>query len=261
MARRHPLRILLAEDNAINQKVALRILERLGYRADVAANGLEVIQAVKRQRYDVILMDVQMPEMDGLEATRQICSELPKEERPRIVGMTAHALAGDRESCQAAGMQDYISKPVRIGDVARALCDTPPQPRAVGQEARTDPGDAEEVLDGDALKRLRDQLGEDKPDMFGEVITAFLCDAPVHIEQMEAALTRGDASALGRGADTLKSTSEMVGARILSGICKEIETSVRHGNLPKASEALARTLTAFQAAQIQLERETAKARS
>ncbi len=121
MAARHPLRILLAEDNAVNQKLALRLLAQMGYRADVAANGLEAIQAVERQPYDVILMDVQMPEMDGLEATRKICARWPADSRPRIIAMTANAMQGDRELCLEAGMDDYLSKPIRVEDLVAAL--------------------------------------------------------------------------------------------------------------------------------------------
>jgi signal transduction histidine kinase/DNA-binding response OmpR family regulator len=121
LAERLPLRVLVAEDNPINQKVALRLLERLGYRADIAANGLEVLDAVARRPYDVILMDVQMPEMDGFEASRQLRARARATLRPRIVAMTAHAMEGDREACLAAGMDDYIAKPVRIEDLAAAL--------------------------------------------------------------------------------------------------------------------------------------------
>jgi CheY-like chemotaxis protein len=115
-----PLRVLLAEDNVVNQRVALRMLEKLGYRADLAANGIEVLEALVRQPYHVVLMDVHMPEMDGLEATREICRQWP-ERRPRIIAMTANAMQGDREECIAAGMDDYISKPVQRADLKAAL--------------------------------------------------------------------------------------------------------------------------------------------
>ncbi len=133
MAARHPLRILLAEDNAVNQKLALRLLSQMGYRADVAANGLEAIQALQRQPYDVILMDVQMPEMDGLEATRQICARWPRGERPRIIAMTANAMQGDREMCLEAGMDDYLAKPIRVEELIAALSQC--QPLAQGKES------------------------------------------------------------------------------------------------------------------------------
>jgi CheY-like chemotaxis protein len=120
MAKHHPLRILLAEDNAVNQKLVLRLLEQMGYRADIASNGIEAIESVERQIYDVILMDVQMPEMDGLEATRQIIAKWP-DTHPRVIGLTANAMQGDRELCIAAGMDDYISKPIRVNELVEAL--------------------------------------------------------------------------------------------------------------------------------------------
>jgi CheY-like chemotaxis protein len=121
LAQSLPLRILLAEDNVVNQKVALLMLARLGYRADIAANGVEVLQALERQQYDVVLMDIQMPEMDGLEATRHIIKNVAPEQRPYIVAMTAHALTGDEERYLAAGMNDYISKPFRPESLVNAL--------------------------------------------------------------------------------------------------------------------------------------------
>ncbi len=127
MGVNHPLHILLAEDNLINQKVALGILERLGYRADVAGNGLEVLDALSRQHYDVVLMDIQMPEMDGVQATHRICAKYLEEERPRIVAMTAHALDGDRERYIAEGMDDYVSKPVRVDELVHVLRRCPSQ--------------------------------------------------------------------------------------------------------------------------------------
>jgi CheY-like chemotaxis protein len=122
MGSRHPLRILLAEDNLVNQKVALRMLNRIGYDADVVYNGVESLEAVCRQEYDVILMDVQMPEMDGLEATRRIRAGACGENgRPYIIAMTAAAMQVDKEKCLEAGMNDFVSKPARVEDLIEAL--------------------------------------------------------------------------------------------------------------------------------------------
>ena len=121
LGKRHPLRILLAEDNVVNQKVALNVLERVGYQVDIAANGQEVLSALERQLYDVVLMDVQMPYMDGLETTQQIRARWPEERQPRIIAMTADALLQVRQECFAAGMDDYISKPVRVQQLTNVL--------------------------------------------------------------------------------------------------------------------------------------------
>jgi len=115
------IKVLLAEDNVVNQRVALRLLERLGYRVDVAGNGVEVLQALERQSYDVVLMDVQMPEMDGLEASREICKTLAPGKKPWIIAMTANAMEGDREACLAAGMNDYLCKPVQMTTLRKVL--------------------------------------------------------------------------------------------------------------------------------------------
>src|SRR5205814_4841143 len=134
LGQRLPLRILLVEDNTVNQKLALRLLERMGYRADVAGNGLEALEALQRQNYDVILMDVQMPEMDGLEASRAIHESWPAEQRPRIVAMTANAMQGDRAECLAAGMDDYLTKPIQVKALQEAL-----EAAGLGVKRRTAP--------------------------------------------------------------------------------------------------------------------------
>jgi CheY-like chemotaxis protein len=126
IGRNHPLRILLAEDNEVNQKVALRFLEKIGYRADVVFNGLEVLEALKRQLYDVILMDVQMPEMDGEQTTHEIRTRWRIIQQPRIIAMTANAMQGDREHYLSIGMDDYLAKPVRIKELVRALIESQP---------------------------------------------------------------------------------------------------------------------------------------
>ncbi len=121
LGERHPLRILLAEDNPINQKVAIHILKRLGYNIDIANNGIEALESLERQDYDVILMDIQMPEMDGDEATHKIRTDIPKEKQPYIIAMTAHALEGDREKYLSLGMNNYVGKPVKIDELVKAL--------------------------------------------------------------------------------------------------------------------------------------------
>ncbi|MBW7881452.1 MAG: response regulator [Caldilineaceae bacterium] len=121
VADKIPLRILLAEDNVVNQKVALRILERFGYDADVVANGDEAVEALKRQHYDLVLMDVHMPELDGIEATRIIRGHLPANSQPLIFAMTAAALTDDRQACLDAGMDGYITKPVKVEQLAEVL--------------------------------------------------------------------------------------------------------------------------------------------
>ena len=121
LAERLPLKVLLVEDNPVNRKVALRLLERLGYKAETVPNGTEALRAVVEGGYQLVFMDVQMPEMDGLEATRRIRATLPQERQPVIVALTANAIAGDAERCLAAGMNDYVSKPVTPEDIYNAI--------------------------------------------------------------------------------------------------------------------------------------------
>jgi CheY-like chemotaxis protein len=147
---RRALRVLLAEDDAVNRKVAVRMLEHLGYRADVACDGAEAIEALRRELYDAVLMDVHMPEMDGLEAARRISAEWGRDRRPRIVAMTADAAQGDRERCLAAGMDDYISKPVRLAELAAALAGIE-SARESGRTPAGEPG--EEAVDRAAPNR------------------------------------------------------------------------------------------------------------
>ena len=121
LAETLPLDILLAEDNPVNQKVVLRYLELMGYRADAVSNGLEAVHALRERNYHLVFMDMQMPEMDGLQATRQIRSIISPERQPYIVALTANAMQGDRERCLDAGMNDYLSKPVKIDDIQSVI--------------------------------------------------------------------------------------------------------------------------------------------
>jgi len=121
IAEEIPLNVLVAEDNAVNQKVALRFLEKMGYQADAVGNGLEALNALKTHNYDLVFMDLQMPEMDGLEASRRIRRDLPPDRQPKIIALTANAMQGDREICLDAGMDDYISKPVKMHEIVAAI--------------------------------------------------------------------------------------------------------------------------------------------
>ena len=120
-AMKQPLKVLLAEDNLVNQKVALHLLERIGCQADAVSNGLEVLEALRQQRYDVVLMDMYMPEMDGITAAKQICREMHPTIRPRIIAITASTLESDRHDCIQAGMDDYLSKPLRLQELTQVL--------------------------------------------------------------------------------------------------------------------------------------------
>lgn len=232
------LRILLAEDNAVNQKVALALLGRLGYRADVAWNGLEALAALERHAYDVVLMDVQMPELDGLDATRQICARWSPEARPRIIAMTANALLEDREECFAAGMDDYVAKPIRPEELARALTRAKPLP------AQSDGGaDAGPTLDTAALDNLR-ELGGD--DFLTEVIDTFLADAPTLLATLRRSLDDGEASELRRAAHTLKSNGATLGAGDFAELCRTLEGRAKDGQLAGASQLVDRIEQAYE---------------
>jgi PAS domain S-box-containing protein len=244
MGAQHPLRILLAEDNSINQKLALKLLDRMGYRADVANNGLEVLAALRRQPYDVVLMDVQMPEMDGLEATRAICQEWPRERRPRIIATTANAMKEDCEICLAAGMDDYLSKPIRTEELVRALnaCKPIATPAVYARPEKspstTTGASRATVLDQAALARLRELSGGDKA-FVAEMIATFQADSPDALAEMRQGIERGDAALLRRAAHTLKSNSADFGALVLSALCRELEMMGKEGNLNGAEQKLA----------------------
>ncbi|MBN1657620.1 MAG: response regulator [Anaerolineae bacterium] len=271
MGRRHPLRTLLVEDNAINQKVVLQLLERLGYRADVAANGLEALDALRRQGYDLVLMDVQMPEMDGLEATRLIMQEWPAERRPRIVAMTANAMAEDRAACLAAGMDDYLAKPIRVEELIRALSRSAPlaaaptaavepsAPTALGPvsdqapESPTHPGPsptgspapAGHRLDPAALEKVWQMAGGNAA-FVSNLIDTYYRDSDNLLTSIEQAIETDDAELLRRSAHSLKSNSAMFGALDLAGLCRNLETMGREGTAGDPARAeLARARQEF----------------
>jgi len=228
LAERLPLRILIAEDNMVNQKLAVQLLTRMGYRPDVAGNGLEAIQALERQPYDVILMDVQMPELDGLEATRRICQRWPRADRPCIIAITADAMQGDREKCLNAGMDDYVTKPVQVAALVVALerarsvaVHTGARERLSDVAESNDPLDT--LLDAATLDDIRALVGDDGEDGLAGLIACFLDDAPRLLNAMRDALDTNDAGALQAAAHTMKSTSALFGATALAALCEALE--------------------------------------
>jgi PAS domain S-box-containing protein len=218
----HPLRILLAEDNAVNQKVALSHLARMGYRADVAATGREALEAVRRERYDVVLMDVQMPEMDGLEATRRVRSFLPDEDGPWIVALTASAMTGDPERCLAAGMNDYLSKPVRAEELAAALRRTPRRTAALAP--RGDVAGSLPVLAQGPLEALKDLERPGEDGFLASLLEIFRRDTPQRLDEMERAAASSDAETFRRAAHTLKSSAAALGGARVEALAARIET-------------------------------------
>ena len=227
LAEHHPLRILLAEDNVVNQKLAIRLLEKLGYRANIAGNGVEALEALELQPYDLLLSDVQMPEMDGLEATRRIIERWPEGERPWIVAMTAEAMSGDRERCLEAGMDDYLTKPIRVEELVAAIKRAP---------RRADPApdpDGDGTIDRDALARLAEGVGDDE--FVAELIEGFSTDAPALIAAARAGLDQGDDAEVRRAAHTLKSNAATFGAQALSDRSRAVEEAAKQGQLSNAT--------------------------
>ena len=268
LASHLPLRILLVEDNRTNQEIALLLLERLGYRADLAGNGLEAVEAMERQAYDVVFMDVQMPELDGLEATRRIRRDLPGERQPCIVAMTANALDEDRDECLAAGMNDYLSKPIRITELIAALraaggsggggkADTempaPDRsgPRSAAEEATE--ADSHPDLDRERLDALVTSLGSRGQTMLPQLIARFGDEAPKLIAAAREALDAQDAEVLRRSAHTLKGNALNFGLVALSEAARDLEYRARDGDLGGAAEALERIPDSLAAARAALE--------
>ncbi len=240
-------RVLLVEDNPVNQRVALLMLERLGLSADVAANGLEAVAAVIRSPYDLILMDVQMPEMDGLEATRRIRA-MPGPQ-PRIVAMTASALDSDVLACREAGMDGFISKPVRREELGQTLLEhlsqqlgqasassspdsTPSVESMIPQPYVPDP----QVLEASRLDELLDLTGS-RAD-FVQFIDLYLQKLTEALGEIRAAADAGDAAGLRMSAHSLKGSSSFVGAVRVTQLCLQIETLAREGRVEEAREGV-----------------------
>jgi PAS domain S-box-containing protein len=233
LAQRLPLRILLAEDNAVNQKVATQTLARMGYRIDVVGDGLEVLDALNRQRYDVVLLDVQMPVMDGLETAAEICRQWSGNERPRLIALTANAMQGDREACLQSGMDDYISKPIQVDELVRALtrgCAEGEIAEIILEPLPVHNGysDTSQTLCPIVLQNLREI------DALEETIDLYLQETPKLFAKLHKSVLERDATALKDAAHSLKSTSAALGAFPLSSVSARIEVLSRTGNLEGA---------------------------
>src|SRR5262249_16694588 len=242
-AEKFPLRILIAEDNTVNQKMAQQLLKRMGYRADLAANGLEALDAAARQRYDVILMDVQMPEMDGLEASREICRRYPKDNRPVIIAMTAGAMQGDKEKCLAAGMDGYISKPIDIGELSATLANL--GSTATHKPARPTPA-AHKPINVSVINTLRKLLADEDENPIVEIIDVFLYDVPVNLENLTKAVKSGNAKESERISHSLKGSSGSLGAKTMSELCSKIEEFGFKGTIDAAEEILPKLMAEFE---------------
>ncbi len=243
--RQRPMRVLVAEDNVANQQVMLGLLNKLGLRADAVANGAEAIRALQSIPYDVVLMDVEMPEMDGLEATRRIRNGQSgvRSRQVPIIAMTAHALHGDRERCLQAGMNDYLAKPVELSALVRTLDRWLPQDAGPAGDAVRSPADpspgSSTVPDGVVFDKagVLARLMHDE-DLARKVTQAFLDDTPRQIEVLREYLQTGDLIRLERQAHSIKGASASVGGEALRAAAWEMERAAKAGDLGAAKTCL-----------------------
>lgn len=238
LGQRYPLRILLADDNEVSRGVTSRLLRHMGYGADTASTGLEVLEALQRQAYDLVLMDLQMPEMDGLEATRRIREGRERQPGPRVIAMTANATREDEERCLQAGMDDYIAKPVRIEGLQTLLerwgealnggevTDLGDLPRDAGAAPE---GVLEGVLDPTELNRLRDIQEEGEPDIAVELARMFTRDAAQRLTILDRSVRDSDWQTVLSEAHALKGSSGGIGAYPMASLCERIEECARQG--------------------------------
>ncbi len=232
----HKARILVVEDNTVNQLVAVRMLEKLGASAEVASNGAEALDALSQTRYDAVLMDAQMPVMDGREATAKfrLRESASRAKRTPIIAMTAAVTPGEKEKCLESGMDDFIPKPVSLVDLRTALRRWVGDSGTAGSGAPST-GDSEptrpDPIDYDVIERLRELEAQGSPSLLAEIVAHFLKDAPTRIATMRNALAARDADALRRAAHALKGSCLTVGAAAMAEGCKAIEARAKTGSI------------------------------
>ncbi len=248
------IQILLAEDNLVNQKVTLRMLATFGLRADIVENGLEALRALKGKSYDLVLMDCQMPEMDGLAATQEIRKFVDPDHQIPIVALTANTLPEDKERCLEAGMDSFLEKPLSRKNLQAILQQWAPNfAKEIDEElmpidthsSQEEPGNSslpmpqltqEPTLDSSILQELRVLGGADDPDFLIEIIDQFLFDLPRHLDAIQQALEQEDTEALIKAAHTCKGSCRSIGASLLAEVSYRLETMGREGNTKIARE-------------------------
>ena len=236
-----PIRILVAEDNMVNQKVALKILDKMGFRADIAANGIEVLEALQRIKYDVIFMDILMPEMDGFEATKQIIKKYKPEDRPKIIAMTANAMQGDKEICIEAGMDDYISKPVRIEEIQNVIIKWAELiakeknelvNNLIGKKIEN------KYIDESKISFYNDVQTEEDLIFYVELIEIYIAELPKTILNMKKALAAKDAKQLRFHSHKLKGSSVTLNIEVISDLSSQLEQLAKQDELTENSQKI-----------------------
>jgi PAS domain S-box-containing protein len=230
LAHRLPLKILVVEDNSVNQLLMLRILEKMGYVGDTAGNGREALEALERRRYDIVFMDVEMPEMNGIEATKTIVNTWPEQERPFIIGTTAYALESDARECLEAGMDAYLSKPIKIEELQKMVKqwgETRLRGRAPGISRDAAPA----IIDQARIRELISMDPRPQQELLTHLIELYLEELPRLLRTMSESAGRGDMSSLRKGAHRLKGSSLNLGVTLVAELSKDLEARAGEGDL------------------------------
>jgi CheY-like chemotaxis protein len=240
------LHVLLAEDNNVNQRLAMRLLEKQGHRVTLAINGQQAVEAVARERFDLVLMDVQMPELGGFEATAQVrAAEQGTGRHVPIVALTAHAMKGDRERCLAAGMDAYVAKPIQAQELFETMEEVLRRLGAPVEDRPRPPAPAPLPVDEFDRAAAMERVGEDL-ELFHELVEMFLAESPAWFAALVAAIKAGDAPGVKRTAHTIKGAVSTFAAQRAWDAALCLETMGREGNLREAKTGLAELREALQ---------------